>query len=191
MRRFRRRPALVGRRWLRRLWRRGDPAMALPRPVVRRLRRAHALLQAGEYAQAAEAFEPIAEEAGTLGLPLAAPLSVEAGVAWILAGELDRGLTSAERGLDWLHEGEAGPRVAILRGRVVEALRKTGHTTEATALVQKYAGGPSLPTASARGRLPASCPQCGGRVRPDEVEWVDASTAVCDYCGSILRAEQG
>ena len=165
--------------------------MALPRPVVRRLRRAHRLLEAGEYAEAAESFEPIAEEAGTLGLPLAAPLSVEAGVAWILAGELERGLTFAERGLDWLHEGEPGPRLAILRDRVVEALQKTGHPSEASALMQKYAGGPRPRMTSVRGRLPPSCPQCGGRVRPDEVEWVDNSTAVCDYCGSILQAEKG
>jgi len=165
--------------------------MALPRPVVRRLRAAHALLQAGDYAQAAGAFETIAEEAGTLGLPLAAPLSVEAGVAWILAGELGRGLTIAERGLDWLHEGEPGPRVAMLRDRVLEALQKTGHASETNALLQKYAAHTSPPLTVPRGHLPASCPQCGGRVRPDEVEWVDGSTAVCDYCGSILQADKG
>jgi hypothetical protein len=146
------------------------------------------LLQQGDFAQAGEAFEPIADEAGNLGLPVAAPLSVEAGVAWILAGHLARGRTLAERGLDWLREGEPGTRLAILRDRVVEALRRSGHTAEAEAFAQKYAGGAAPAPAKPSGQLPPSCPQCGGRVRPDEVEWIDASTALCDYCGSVLQA---
>ena len=42
------------------------------------------------------------------------------------------------------------------------------------------------------GRLPAQCPQCGGPIHPDEVEWVqDAAgagqpAAECPYCGNPL-----
>jgi hypothetical protein len=36
-------------------------------------------------------------------------------------------------------------------------------------------------------RLPGKCPQCGGTVHPQEVEWIDERTASCDYCGSILE----
>ena len=45
------------------------------------------------------------------------------------------------------------------------------------------------PTAqvAARGRLPAACPGCGAPVRSDEVSWVDAHSAECSFCGSILQ----
>ena len=188
MRRFRRRPGLSPRRLLRAFLFRSGRAMGLPRPVIRRLRRAHLFLQAGQQSEAAEVFESVADEAADQGLPHAAPLSVEAGAAWILAGELERGMALAERGLDWLREGEAGTRLAILRDRVAAALRQTGHAAEATALAQKYAGAAAAPPPPAHADLPAACPQCGGRVRPDEVEWIDPATAVCDYCGSVLKA---
>jgi len=189
MRRFRRRPGLLPRRLFGAFRFRTGRPMGLPRPVIRRLRRAHAFLQAGQQAEAAEVFESVADEAADQGLPPAAPLSVEAGTAWILAGEVERGLALAERGLDWLREGEAGTRLAILRDRVVAALRQTGHAAEATALAQKYAGGAPAPPPPTRAHLPAACPHCGGRVRPDEVEWIDPATAVCDYCGSVLKAD--
>jgi hypothetical protein len=158
---------------------------------MRPLRQAHAALLAGQPAEAGEVFETIADEAAGLGMPSAAALSVEAGLAWILAAQIGRGVALAERGLGWLQEGGGGARLPILRDRVVEALKQSGHGTEAAAFAQKYAALPMAAspasTPPARRDLPASCPQCGGRVRPDEVEWVDDATAVCDYCGSVLK----
>ena len=162
--------------------------MGLPESVIRRLRQAQSFLQGGRQAEAAEIFEAVADEAANRGLPHVARLSVEAGAAWILAGELERGVPLAERGLDLLRERGAGTRLAILRDRVVAALRQTGHAAEATALAQKYSGSPAEPPHPTRMVLPATCPQCGGKVRPDEVEWIDPTTAVCDYCGSVLKA---
>ena len=37
--------------------------------------------------------------------------------------------------------------------------------------------------------LPSHCPSCGGIVDPREVEWVDDSSVVCDFCGSVVRGE--
>ena len=34
--------------------------------------------------------------------------------------------------------------------------------------------------------LPATCPQCGGPIRSDEVKWTGKQSAVCPYCGSDL-----
>jgi hypothetical protein len=111
-------------------------------------------------------------------------------VAWILAGETARGLTLAERGLGWIREGESGTKLAMLRDRVVEALRKSGHTAEADRIQQAF-GSAVVPEAdAARRSLPAACPQCGGAVRPDEVDWIDDRTAVCDYCGSVVKSEE-
>ena len=36
-------------------------------------------------------------------------------------------------------------------------------------------------------QLPSNCGNCGGPVNPKEVDWFDASTAVCNYCGSVIR----
>jgi hypothetical protein len=35
--------------------------------------------------------------------------------------------------------------------------------------------------------LPTHCPSCGAALRPDEIEWLDESTAECAYCGSPVR----
>jgi hypothetical protein len=37
-------------------------------------------------------------------------------------------------------------------------------------------------------KLPPECPNCGGSVHPDELEWTDSHSAVCDYCGGIIQA---
>ena len=37
------------------------------------------------------------------------------------------------------------------------------------------------------GTLPAKCDGCGAPVIPDEVEWHDARTAECLYCGTVLK----
>jgi hypothetical protein len=38
-------------------------------------------------------------------------------------------------------------------------------------------------------QLPPQCPKCGGNIRRDEVEWIDATSAACDYCGSVVVGE--
>jgi hypothetical protein len=35
--------------------------------------------------------------------------------------------------------------------------------------------------------LPTHCPNCGGTLHPDEIEWLDGITAECAYCGSPVR----
>lgn len=37
--------------------------------------------------------------------------------------------------------------------------------------------------------LPTHCPQCGAALRPDEVDWLDETTAECGYCGSPVRED--
>ncbi len=33
------------------------------------------------------------------------------------------------------------------------------------------------------------CPCCGGTIHPETIEWINESSATCDYCGSVLQAE--
>jgi hypothetical protein len=131
----------------------------------------------------------IGEEAAARGIPRGALLLVEAGLAWILAGDAARGVPLAEKGLAWMSEGEAGTRLGMLRDRVAESLREAGHNAEADRIQRAYAAGaPSEPAPPGKRNLPAQCPQCGGTVRSDEVEWIDDTSAVCDYCGSVLKS---
>jgi hypothetical protein len=37
-----------------------------------------------------------------------------------------------------------------------------------------------------RRNLPAQCPYCGGPLRSDQVEWIDAQRAECGYCGGVV-----
>jgi len=39
-------------------------------------------------------------------------------------------------------------------------------------------------------QLPATCPQCGGRISPENVQWIRRNAAKCFYCGSILYAAE-
>jgi hypothetical protein len=41
-----------------------------------------------------------------------------------------------------------------------------------------------------RGILPISCPKCGAAVHSDSVDWVDDSTAECEYCGTLIQVEK-
>ena len=52
----------------------------------------------------------------------------------------------------------------------------------------KIADLPAAPASAPRGLLPTNCPKCGAPVHGDDANWVDANTAECDYCGSLMRA---
>jgi hypothetical protein len=39
--------------------------------------------------------------------------------------------------------------------------------------------------------LPATCPQCGGPVRAQDVRWTGKQSAACAYCGSALPIKKG
>ncbi|HET7009506.1 MAG TPA: hypothetical protein VFI11_01920 [Anaerolineales bacterium] len=176
-------------RWLRRPGFPGGPIRPVARPILRRLRRAHRLIAEGVYAEGAAELETIADIATTRNTPRAALLTVEAGLAWIMAGEWKRGLDLAHRGLSSARQAGDEARLAILRDRVVDTLRKAGHSAEADATLRMFATQSEAPVGvRPRTDLPTQCPQCGGSVRPDQVEWIDEATAACDYCGSVLKA---
>jgi hypothetical protein len=93
--------------------------------------------------------------------------------------------------------GQTG-RLPGAAARVVADLRARGLSPEADDLEAKVRGllpgyspaqDSAPPVAPATRRLPPKCPYCGGSVIPDSVEWVDAASALCDYCGSVLQGE--
>jgi hypothetical protein len=175
----------------------GRPMTAGQQNVPPALRRANELMAAGQYAGAAEIFEQFAHGAQGRGGPRAPQFFLQAGRCRVLAGQVPAGMVLLKQGLailatrgDWQHLQNAGQRtVAELnqRGLAAEAADIEAY------LKQAIPGGfaPAGPAAgAARPRLlPTACPDCGGPLRADEVEWTDEYTAACQFCGSAVRAE--
>ena len=145
----------------------------------------------GEYGRAGELFEKLAETASARGRPRAPLFYLKAGQARILAGQITLGMPSLRRGLELLAEREQFLRLQNAGRRVISELKERGLDKEAaeieTWLRTRLPSETSLDVPEKRPTLPTHCPSCGAAVRPDEVEWLDESTAECAYCGSPIR----
>jgi len=177
-----------------------------PRPR-QMLLRANRLFDQGEFAEAAPIFERLAESAVERGmLNRAGDLYLQSARCHLEAREVT---LAVERGKQALHLfGQAGliGKIERLMPRIVEALQAKGYQAEAEALQQEVearlaeipperrappgarpAAWPFAARGMARRELPAKCSACGGPVKPDDVTWLDAQTAECPYCGSVLK----
>jgi hypothetical protein len=182
-------PPLLGRRRLR-------PASAPA--LLDRLSRAHGLFAAGRFAEAAALFEELGRKAQADGLPRAPRFLVQAARANWRAGKVEPGMDLLRTAVDLLASaGAVGILGQIVRISVSE-LNSLGLKKEAE-VVRIYASQKAPgwemeparePAATAKPVLPVRCPQCGGAIRPDEVDWIDDRTAECAYCGSPLRPEK-
>ena len=184
MRRMRR--AILGpRRW--------RPASAAAHPALQRLRRAHALFEAGEYASAAAEFHDLAERGEAAGLPRSTQVYVLAGRAYLFAGRPEDGMGDLRRGIDAAARFGQLPRLASAAPRIASEMRERGYAGEAEAFVAsletalQHPLAASAPVKQAR-RLPPKCPYCGGTIHPSEAEWVEERSIACDYCGSVVQA---
>jgi len=160
------------------------------------LQEANLAFDKGEYGRAAELFEQIAQGADARGGPRAPLFHLQAGRARIFAGQTALGMPSLKRGLELLRQRNQYPRLHNASQRVIAELNKSGLTKEASEIetflnsalpAMQAMEGRSIP--GKRPNLPTHCSQCGAALRPDEVEWLDESTAECAYCGSAVREE--
>lgn len=180
---------------MRRLFRR-HIRKTLAENVAPVLQEANFVFSKGEYGRAAQLFERIAQTADARGGPRAPLFHLQAGRARIFAGQTSLGMPSLKRGLQLLAEHSRFPRLNKAGRRVVAELNERGLQNEA-AEIETWLKSvlPSMPSfdslegPSKRAVLPKHCPSCGAAVRPDEVEWLDDTTAECAYCGSPLREE--
>lgn len=162
------------------------------------LRESQALLQTGEYAQAGELLERLADEAQAGGLFHSAPrLRLQAGHAWIQAGQAPRGMRLLRAGLAAF--AERGRLISFWRaGRQTAAALQQAGRGDLAAELTAWMGGRAPadlqtaepePATPRRSPLPAKCPFCGANVNPQQVEWLEQDAgALCDYCGSLLQA---
>jgi hypothetical protein len=159
------------------------------------LQRANVLLNKGEYAEAALAFEQMARAAELRGGPRAPVFFLQAGQARLLANQNAAGIESLKHGLELLAERGAQARLAHIGPRVIAQLDQHGLSKEAAELnewlkSQLPAGSAApAPEVARKPILPTHCPACGAPVRSDEVEWLDELTAECAFCGSPVRGE--
>ncbi len=168
-------------------------------PRVRRLlQRAHRQMENGQHADAAQIFEQLARSAEDRGNVQRTPgLYLQAARANILAGDLPRGMTLMKTGLGILQSQQRWPALLRAGQRASADLQEFGHPEEAqhiqtwlnAVLPERSDANGKAEVRPERGLLPLKCPFCGGVLRPDDVEMLDAVTGECPYCGSAVRQE--
>ncbi len=158
------------------------------------LRRANQMLSAGNFAEAANAYEQLARAAEARGGPRAPFFYIQAGRSRIMAGQTPGGLEYLERGLGLFAMRGQLPRAANVGVRIIGELNARGLKQEAQSitdyvkeLVPGFTGAPAGTGAAKHPALPTHCPGCGAPLRPDEVDWLDELTAACAYCGSPVH----
>ena len=178
---------------MRRLFRR-QIRKTLAQEVPPILQEANFAFDKGEYGRAGELFEKIAETTADRGGPRAPLFYLQAGRARLFAGQTALGMPSLKRGLELLSQQRLFLRLHRVRRRLLNELHERGLNEEATE-IESWTMSSETSTSTAaeqetpvrRPVLPTHCPACGAAVRPDEVEWLDESTAECAYCGSPIR----
>ena len=177
---------------MRRMWRHQRRKGIAPNvPPV--LQEANFAFDKGEYGRAAELFEQIAQGVDARGGPRAPLFHLQAGRSRINAGQTALGMPSLKRGLELLAQRQEYARLQKAGRRVIAELQERGLPQEAHEISTfLHSRSPSIEEQSAPAKrpiLPTHCPQCGAVLRPDETEWLDASTAECAYCGSPVRED--
>lgn len=203
---FRRRP--LRRRPFRPLRRRPMPPGFGPlgRPLAAKLReilvRANRLMAEGQFVEAAAIYERLYQEGAERGfVGRAADLALQAARACLAAGDIQAALRHAKEALRLLARSDRIGRIPQVLSKMTAKLREMGYAAQADELEQEAERilgevGLSLEEAEQQapqmpekpGTLPAKCDGCAAPVFPDEVEWHDAQTAECPYCGTVLKA---
>ena len=195
-----RRPRLTRPR-LRRPLRAPAPGRPLQPRVPPALARANRLMADEQFGDAAAIYGRLSERARERGMPVrAGDLALQAARAHFAAADEESALQWAREGMRLLIHGDRVGRVARLLPRITSTLRENGHDAAADQLEKAAAQelarvGLSLdaldqrePQATERrGALPSRCGGCGAPLFPDEVEWHDARTAECPYCGTVAK----
>ncbi|HUT17799.1 MAG TPA: hypothetical protein VM366_01465 [Anaerolineae bacterium] len=162
--------------------------------ALQMLRRAHHLMESGQFAQAYPLLRRLADVAVQRDMPVrAAHLYLRAAHARLEMGGPEDAFDLARRAIRLLLDAGQVARLGGLVPRMVEALEQKGYHPQAVALRAEARSLLGLsaeqPPVPSPGRLPTRCPSCSAPVRADEVTWVAGRSAECAYCGTALRTE--
>ena len=164
-----------------------------PRRVPPALRHANALMEAGNYVEAAPAFEKIAQRAEARGGARAVHFHLRAGRAYILSENIQKGMTHIRHALMVMAAKKHWEPLQRFGQRTVGELNELGLEKEAqeiTALLAKrLPKKTAFSQAESHPALPTQCPDCGAPLRSDEVTWIDQQTAECAFCENPIRGE--
>jgi hypothetical protein len=157
----------------------------------------------GRFTEAAIIFERLSGQAEGRGMLVrAGDLILHASRARFQAGDVGIAVRQVAAALRLFVRGGREERVPRVLSRAAAVLRKNGHNAQADRLEQEAVVmlgdvGLSLEeverrapqvTEEERGSLPSVCKGCGVPLVPDKVEWHDARTAECLYCGAVMKA---
>ena len=175
-------------------------------PQARRARqslgRAHQMMETSNYAGAADIYERLAKGAETRSMPLrAAHLFLQAGRARLYASQFEPGIPLVLRGLNMLAQLQRWPALYKNGQMAVSELQRLDQKQAADELqawldttLDSHPEAKIAPAGSAGQvhppNLPVKCPNCGGSIRPNEIEWLDPHTAECSYCESPVQSEE-
>ena len=163
----------------------------------RALRRAHRQVETGQHAQAYPAFKRLADSAARDGMPVRAALlyaqAARARVEMAAPGAHNAAwdaVALGQRALRLLSGAGRTAQAHALLARMLELLESKRYYVQS---VELRAEGTALLGARTKvtlpqAALPFKCPGCNAPLRADEVEWIDAQSAACAYCGSIVQA---
>lgn len=168
-----------------------------PRPIPPHLKEAHRLFVNGNYLEAADIFEDLAEKAYQKQIPQSPQLYLQAGAARLKANEIENGIMLIKKGLQIIIDRQQWGQLKKTNDITIARLRENGLNDQAINLqtwVDKqipaevkttpvWLSNPSKINQAAQ--LPKQCLSCGGPVNPKEVDWF-GSDAICIYCGSLL-----
>jgi hypothetical protein len=175
-------------------------ALRLERGMRQSLYAAHKMMADGEHLAAADQFERLASEAMEKGMEMRAPfLYIQASRARLHSGQVQASLADLRQGLGLLAQSNRWVAVSRHGERAIIEYEQLGYTAQAVEVRHWLratipADAPGLATDQpiprpdpTQAQLPAKCPYCGGNVLPDEVNWIDPTSAECIYCGSVIR----
>ena len=104
------------------------------RAPFQRLRRAHDLMHTGNYHEAAQQYQALAEGAEKRQLPQAPQLFLQAGRAWFEAGDSKSGLASIQKELNTLEIFRRFQRLNAVGSRIQSELDEKGFAHEASVI---------------------------------------------------------
>jgi hypothetical protein len=163
--------------------------------------RAHLMLRSGDFEAAAAIFEKLAGGVGPYEVDRAADFYIQAGRARIQSGQSEQGVRLIKQGLSLLIHVNRPEELRIANQWVISSLVRLGFTPQAREIAEwveenihqpGFAGNilsskPPVPLTTVH--LPLQCPNCGAPIQRKDVVWVDEQTALCSYCGGLLRGD--
>ncbi len=164
-------------------------------PLFATLAQAHRLQATGRPREAALLLAQLAQAMENAAHPRrSANLHAQAAHAFADGGDDQAALAHARTALRQFLQFAMAGRAPVFYANISRKLRAKGMAAAADSLEEEF--GPSLGKSARRmatgaapaARLPVKCTQCGGPLRSDEVDWIDAHSAECPYCGSVVQA---